>query len=432
MVSIVVAAPPITGETLPLLQLAHGLVRRGHEVTAVVGSRYAREVAGTGARHVPLTGAADFDDRRIDEVFPERRGLAPGPEQLNHTFSRFSGDGIPESHRILQRLLAEDPDRVLVADSVFLGAWPVALGAPGRRFRRWIGVGCNPLGVPSADTTPYGPVPPGPDGDAAAANLAANRDIQRALEPSRRHIEGIVRDLGAAGEVPAFMAGIVTLPDVFCALTVPELEFERSDAPSTLRFVGPLPVARPSSWREPSWWGELDRDVPVVVVTQGTLDNGDLTELVRPTLDALAGEDLLVVAALGRDVADLPGTVPDDAHIEPFVPFDALLPRVDVLVTNGGFGGTQLALASGTPVVLAGTTEDKPLVAARVTAHGLGVDLATATPSPDQVRDAVRAVLADRAMHARVEAIAQAYRRYDAVEAIADLVEDLPGAPASG
>ena len=420
MASVVIAAPPITGETVPLLQLARGLVRRGHEVTAVVGSRYADEVEDAGARHVPLTGAADVDDRRIDEVFPERRGPAPGPEQLNHTFSRFSGDGIPESHRILQRLLEEDPDRVLVADSVFLGAWPVALGAPGRRFRRWVAVGCNPLGMPSADTTPYGPVPPGPDGEAAAANLAANQALQDSLEPSRRHIEGIVRALGATAVVPPFMAGTATLPDLFCALTVPELEFERSDAPDTLRFVGPLPVVSLPSWREPSWWGEPDREVPVVVVTQGTLDNGDLTELVRPTLDALAGEDVLVVAALGRDVADLPGTVPAGARVEPFVPFDALLPRADVPVTNGGFGGTQHALASGTPVVLAGVTEDKPL--------------ATARPSPGQVRDAVRAVLADGAMGAGVAAVAAAYRRHDAVEAVAGLVEGAPprDAPARG
>ena len=43
-----------------------------------------------------------------------------------------------------------------------------------------------------------------------------------------------------------------------------------------------------------------------------------------------------------------------------------LLPRTDVLVTNGGYGGVQQALAHGVPLVVAGRTEDKVEVAARV------------------------------------------------------------------
>ena len=66
------------------------------------------------------------------------------------------------------------------------------------------------------------------------------------------------------------------------------------------------------------------------------------------------------------------------------------------MVTNGGYGGVQMALSQGVPLVVAGTTEDKPEVAARVAWSGAGINLKTAAPTPAQVRDAVRALLDDQ------------------------------------
>ena len=39
------------------------------------------------------------------------------------------------------------------------------------------------------------------------------------------------------------------------------------------------------------------------------------------------------------------------------------------MVTNGGYGGVQLALAHGVPLVVAGNTEEKGEIAARVAAY---------------------------------------------------------------
>ena len=54
------------------------------------------------------------------------------------------------------------------------------------------------------------------------------------------------------------------------------------------------------------------------------------------------------------------------------------------MVTNGGYGGVQIALSYGVPLVVAGTTEDKPEVAARVAWSGAGINLKTATPAPQR------------------------------------------------
>ncbi|WP_415830108.1 glycosyltransferase, partial [Kibdelosporangium persicum] len=133
-------------------------------------------------------------------------------------------------------------------------------------------------------------------------------------------------------------------------------------------------------------------------------------------------DDVLVVAGLGgREVGDL--RVPTNARVEPFIPFDALFPLVDVVVTNGGYGGVQLALHHGVPLVVAGAGEDKPAVAARVADFGVGIDLRTGRPEAAAVRQAVRRVLDEPGFRRRARELSADYRAADPVGAILDIVD---------
>ena len=124
------------------------------------------------------------------------------------------------------------------------------------------------------------------------------------------------------------------------------------------------------------------------------MDNADLGRLLLVTTRALADDDVLVVATTGGpDPEPLRRGLPTNVRLERFVPHDLLLPHVDVMVTNGGYGGVQQALANGVPLVVAGDSEDKPEVAARVQWSGTGVNLHTGRPSPAMVARAVRRVL---------------------------------------
>lgn len=214
------------------------------------------------------------------------------------------------------------------------------------------------------------------------------------------------------------------MPDLSAQLSVGALDFPRSDLSDNVRYLGILPAAiGGTAWVQPAWWSDLDGDRPVVVVTQGTLTNADLDELVAPTLTALADEDVLVVAALGRDLSGSELEVPANARIERFIPFGEILPKANVFVTNGGFGGTQQALTAGVPVVVAGLTEDKPMVGARVAFHGVGVNLATQRPTPQQVGAAVSVALRDPSMREACKRLAAAYHSVDALDTLASLIE---------
>jgi UDP:flavonoid glycosyltransferase YjiC (YdhE family) len=145
----------------------------------------------------------------------------------------------------------------------------------------------------------------------------------------------------------------------------------------------------------------------VVHVTQGTLDNADLGRLLLLTTRALAHDDVLVVATTGGpDPGPLRRGLPANARLERFIPHDLLLPRADVMVTNGGYGGVQQALAHGVPLVVAGDSEDKPEVAARVQWSGAGINLRTGRPSPARVARAVRRALSRPSYRSRARALA--------------------------
>ena len=114
--------------------------------------------------------------------------------------------------------------------------------------------------------------------------------------------------------------------------------------------------------------------------------------MIAPTLAALANEPdlLVVVTAGGRPIDDIPGPIPTNARLASYLPFEWLLPKVDVFVTNGGYGSVNQAMSFGIPLVTAGLTEDKADVNARVAWSGVGIDLATNEPTPQALREAIR------------------------------------------
>jgi UDP:flavonoid glycosyltransferase YjiC (YdhE family) len=75
--------------------------------------------------------------------------------------------------------------------------------------------------------------------------------------------------------------------------------------------------------------------------------------------------------------------------------------------------------------VVAGNTEDKPDVAARVEHFGAGVNLRTGEPSAGEVRRAVRTVLNDDTYRQAARRLRTAYDRRDGVAETACLVDEV-------
>ena len=102
-----------------------------------------------------------------------------------------------------------------------------------------------------------------------------------------------------------------------------------------------------------------------------------------------------------------------------------MLPRVDVLVTNGGYGSVNQAMSYGIPLVTAGMTEDKADVNARVAWSGVGLNLATNEPTPEALRAAVRTVLDRPAYRMRASQMADEFARIDTRSAILSIISEV-------
>lgn len=135
---------------------------------------------------------------------------------------------------------------------------------------------------------------------------------------------------------------------------------------------------------------------------------------------------MIVVATTGVTGRDtLPFEVPSNVRVAGLLPYDRLLPRVDVMITNGGWGGTLAALGHGVPLVIAGGDLDKPEVAARVAWSGAGVNLRTGRPSAAAVRRGYERVRADASFRASAARVASALSAAGGTTRAADLLETL-------
>ncbi|THF87056.1 glycosyltransferase [Deinococcus sp. KSM4-11] len=417
MARILIASQPIAGHLLPLLPVAQELAGRGHELRWYTGRKYAARVEQCGAAFEPFTLARDFDDRDFGAAFPGRDALS-GLRQVQFDVQHIFVGQIEAQLRDLQALWRAWPWDVTLAEQTLSAALLLEeLGGPPCAL-----LGVLPLGIRSRDTAPFGlGLPPtrGPLG--RARNAALHALTQRLVfGAAERDLRAVCRTLG----LPARPFGPPTPPSLMLQASVPEFEYSVSDRPPQLHFIGALTPPAPPDVALPDWWPDVvTSERPVVVVTQGTLAT-DPRDLILPALHALEEAPVLVVVAGVRNVAAL-GRVPDNARTAPFLPFDRLLPHASVYVTNGGYGGVQLALAHGLPILSAGTTEDKLEVGRRVQVAGVGVRLGTRTPTPAQIRNGVQRLLGEPHFRARAEILQAALHSHDAPCEAASLVEGL-------
>ena len=424
MSSIIIASVPIHGHVTPLLAVARHLAERGDHVRFITGARFGEAVRATGAHHLALPAEADFDDRQDWlEVFPERGALKGSRAiafDIEHVFvrpGRGQYDAIMTAHR-------EEPADAVLTDPALAGG-AFVLGHP-RGVRPPILVcGVLPLTIASRDTAPYGMGLAPMAGPAGRVRNTLLRTIatRTVFRRSQRLAGEIHRELH--GDDMSFP--VLDWPrhaEAIAQFTVPEFEYPRSDAPATLHFVGPI-SATGSQAPLPPWWGDLDGSRPVVHVTQGTIANRDYRQIIGPTLEALGGDEVLVVVSTGgRPIDSLP-PLPSNARAATFLPYDALLPKTDVYVTNGGYGGVQYALRYGVPIVTSSGQEDKPEVAARIAWSGVGRQLKTEAPTPAAVRDAIHAVLRDPSFAGKARRIASSMAGAGGLASLAELVDQL-------
>ena len=406
---ILFASMPFDGHFLPLTGIARHLRLAGHDVRFYTGPSYAQRLAALDVPHLAFTRASEVNGDNLTEYFPEVEKLK-GPKRIAFDLEKVFFGNTKAHFDDIREISEEFPFDVLVADGAFYAAYLVAV----RLGRPVYGVGPAPTPAPTSPTAPppFFGLTPATSLPARLKHRVIRAMVERTTKRGMRTFNALLADEG----LPPYERSVFDVPwdaaTLYFQTGVPEMDFPRDDWPANHRFVGPLLPPRSGARAELPFADELDRFESVVVISQGTVDNRDPEKLFVPALTALAGSEHLAIACTGRrHTAVLRERFPhDNVLVEDWVDFDVLLPRADVFISNGGYGSIMQALIAEVPILAAGQHEAKNDINARLAYRGLGLDLKTERPTPEQISAGVERVLADPSFRQSVTRVAAALK----------------------
>ncbi len=416
MASILIATNAGRAHVSPCVPAVRELLRRGHTVYWYTGARHAATVAASGARFVEPQAGEFLDMDTVEQDFPELATMKPhqrGPWWVERVFV----DPIPGQYQDLRKAAAEFGIDVVLADSTMAAA-SLLHEIDGLL---WATLSMAPMAIPDPDVPPFGMgwLPGHSPLHRLRNRLVAGIGDKLVMKAPLARMNAIRAELGLP-PVPSTFAANAT-PYLYLQASVPGFEYPRSALPPQVRFVGPLYPDSPGATGLPQWWPELAGRT-VVLVTQGTSATAP-EQLIQPALQGLRELDALVVCTSPR-TGEL-GELPPNVRTAAFLPYDLLMPQLAAVVTNGGYGTVHAALRHGVPLVVAGGTEDKPEVCARVAWSGAGIRLQPSRITPQRVAEAVRTVLAEPSYRTAAGSLAADIAASDAPAAIADALEQL-------
>ncbi len=419
MKRIIFQIEPVEGHFNPCLPIIIKLTEQGFQVVCMTGRKFKTQVENAGATFQNLPEKWDPGDDKPYDFFPElkkQRGIS----QIKYYLKHILYDQIPDTLDALKKLLESFPADVVIRDTFMLaGGWLRELGGP-----PVVLLSVLPLSMPGKNIPPYGlGLIPGKSFFSKLKISFLNILVEKLVfNDVQKYANKIRAQLNLEPYKESFFNHDFKKSDLLLHTSIPALEYQRNGYPSNFKFIGPTFIPPRDDYGMPEWWGDIKNNFPVVLISQGTVSvNPD--DLYKPAIEGLKDEKLNVIAVPVNhgEIADLPKNV----HAEPYIPFGDLLPHVDIMITNGGFGGTQKALAHGIPVIVAGGTEEKMEVAARVEYSGAGINLRKQQPTPKDIKNAVTKILQDPSYKKKAEELKSLYAQYDAPSLAVEYIKKL-------
>ena len=370
---VLLTSQPGYGHFLPLLPLAHALVRMGIEVRV-----------GTSASFAPVV---------------EREGLRP--EALGLDWLLSDDATIPPDLReppaytieaiVAHRFVHQTAERLARDVLALADRWRPDLVV--RETTEYGGsLAAQVLGIPAAAL------------QVASPSLLSNTVIAAvaaALDVVRPRL-GLSPDPGR----------VAPAEELVVCFAPPALHDPAIRLPHGMRSFHPGPPPREDAVPDPV--AGLGADRPLAYATLGTAFNGPSTiqSFLSALDDGLADERVDVLLTLGRNAdAEALRERRPGVRVVSFVPQRAVVERCSVVVCHGGYGTVLDAIDAAVPLVVVPLGADQFVNAAAVERVGIGIALEERVPSPESIRTAVMSLLDLGSPHRRrVEALRDEWR----------------------
>jgi UDP:flavonoid glycosyltransferase YjiC (YdhE family) len=262
---------------------------------------------------------------------------------------------------------------------------------------------------------------------AAGAGLPWVSHSFGALQP--REFWSLARELVA----PAWKAWNVDLEAtadmfgfVYLDICPPSFQAFDADGIGVRQLLRPVPFDAPHGEETPQWFSELP-DRPTVYVTMGTIFN-DTPGVFETILTGLGESAVNVVVTVGldRDPREL-GALPENVHVERWIPQSQVFGRCDAVVCHGGSGTTLAALAYGLPLLVLPQGANQFWNAERCVSLGVGLSLGLAELNPVTIRESVNHLLVTPSFRLAAREVQREIERMPGPAEVAPSLEILAG-----
>ncbi|MDZ7708379.1 MAG: glycosyltransferase [Trueperaceae bacterium] len=408
MSTILMYTSPARGHLYPMMDVALAMRDAGHRVVVQTLASERDRVTAEGLEHRPI--APEIEALTLDDY---RQGNPM--QQLRAAFDCWLTRA-PHEVDDLQAARSElDPELVLV-DANTWGAAAAAEAEADRTGRAWSMFLPYALPVPSPTTPAFGPGFPPPKG---GVDRLRDRLVWAVMNGSLRGPVTKLQRLRAELGAPPLdgYSDLFVRADVLLYRTAEPFEYPRQGWPRGVHAIGPGLWAPPGE--APDWLATLPRPRVLVSVSTELQEDG---MIIATALEALADEPGSVVvtsAALDPDRFEPPH---DRTRIVRFLPHASVIPEMDLVVTHGGMGTTQRALAAGVPVCVVPWGRDQSESARRAEVAGAGTMVARRRLTVARLRAAMREA---RSRRAGAQRVAQGFRDAGGARRAVQLLEGL-------
>jgi UDP:flavonoid glycosyltransferase YjiC (YdhE family) len=393
------------------------LVESGHEVAVQVNEDLRPAVEAAGHRFLSEIPNAQTSGAYYFDTYPERMQKSPGMEMTGYDLVHFFARNIAAQSASLKMALYDFQADLILADSIYWGTLPMLVGPRDKR-PAIAHLGVSVVNIGSGKNIPI-------RSDETPEQREAERQLRERLilQPAQRAVNAALASLGYPALPCPILEAMTELPDLYLH---PGIEsFEYPDSNSKVQYIGalPTPAGQPTL---PEWWKHLDRTKRLVLITQGTIANRDFGQVIAPALVALGGRDdvTIIVTTGGQPVESIPVAIPSNARIASFLPYAQIMPEIDLLITNGGYGTVNMAISHGIPIISGGLTEDKEEVSAHVQWSGAGIDLRANQATPEAIKHAVDEIFTQPGYRERAKQLSLEFATHDVEAELLSLIEE--------